>query len=65
MTLGSEFIVERIFVLKSAALAVDDGFSYCLRMESLLLVNQQENLRRQRTFSDRTNVVWQKAIRIG
>jgi hypothetical protein len=28
MTLGSEFIVKSFFVLKSAALAVDDAFSY-------------------------------------
>jgi hypothetical protein len=40
-TLGSEFNVKSIFVLKSAALAVDDASRICLRMESLLLVNQQ------------------------
>src|SRR6202030_2507052 len=54
--------VKSIFVLESAATAVDDGFSYCLRMESLLLANQQQNLRIQRAFPDRTNVAWQEAI---
>jgi hypothetical protein len=40
-TLESEFIVKSIFVLKFAATGVDDASRICLRMESLLLVNQQ------------------------